>query len=155
MKLDQRYGPLLLKAEIAYPVNGNNAVEEILSAYKRGIRNFSGSEIYWESLYQAELQGIIFTNSQLTVDLCEAKLTRADFSNCDLNHSEFIWADLRLSNFSGSNLTRVNFIEADLRGANLKNTCLERCCMNGADLRGADLEGVNLDSVKAYDAKWE
>ncbi|MGR3280269.1 pentapeptide repeat-containing protein, partial [Acaryochloris marina NIES-2412] len=83
MKLEQRQSPLLLKAveESAYPVSGSNAVEEVLSAYARGVRNFSGSEIYWESLYQAELQGIIFTNSKLTVDLRETKLMGADFSN--------------------------------------------------------------------------
>ncbi|MGR3280340.1 pentapeptide repeat-containing protein, partial [Acaryochloris marina NIES-2412] len=83
MQVNQRQSPLLLKAveESAYPVSGSNAVEEVLSAYARGVRNFSGAEIYWESLYQAELQGIIFSNSKLTVDLRETKLMGADFSN--------------------------------------------------------------------------
>jgi serine/threonine protein kinase, bacterial len=91
------------------------AVDEVLSAYARGRRDFTCQ------------------------DLSTLNLQRVDLSNGNFHQSK-----LQRSNLQGANLFNVDFGRASLSQAILKNANLARAYLNHADLAGADLRGANL-----------
>lgn len=93
--------------------------------------NFSGANLSWENLREANLQGAYFYKTNLfAANLREAVLLGAHFRKVDLR---------------GASLS-----EANLQGAKLHEVDL-----SGSDLWGASLLGVNLQGVKTgYANRW-
>lgn len=88
------------------------------------------------------------------LNLCNAELYGADFSNMELTYATLTSANLKKANFLHSDLFGANLRYADMRGALMANTVLADTDLTGAnltgaflfgaDLRGADLTGANL-----------
>jgi uncharacterized protein YjbI with pentapeptide repeats len=90
------------------------------------------------------------------VNLTEAELSSADFSEANLSQVTLNRALLRGSNLSEANLKGAQLQDADLSGANLRNANLQEANLQGAnlkraDLRDADLAGANLRGVTIND----
>lgn len=91
---------------ISLTVEGEEAAQELLTAYACGIRHFPGSILEQAELYQAKLPNIILTAARLReADICEADLRRADFRHADLRDANLIESNLVGANLSGSDLT--------------------------------------------------
>ena len=73
------------------------------------------------------------------VDLTDAYLRRANFTNTDLTDAVLRRADLSYANLSNANISYVNLSNANISYANISYTNLR-----GANLRGADLTDANL-----------
>ncbi|NJP22123.1 MAG: hypothetical protein HC763_27420 [Hydrococcus sp. CRU_1_1] len=62
-------------------MEGEDAVEKLLSGYAQGVRDFSGSDLSGKELYQVVLPGIILANAAIVQsDLCETALSSSDFT---------------------------------------------------------------------------
>lgn len=135
-------------------VQGEDAVEKLLSAYAQGLRDFSGSDLRRAPMSQICLPRIVLRGAFLNeADLWAVDLRNADLRNTNLTEANLIEADLRGANLSGCDLTDADLISADLRGANLKNACLRDTDLSGADLvdaklTNADFNGAILDVVR-------
>lgn len=106
---------------ISLTVEGEEAAQELLSAYACGIRHFPGSILEEVELYQAKLPDIVLTAARLReADICEADLREADFRRADLRDASLMESNLVGANFSGSNLTGAWLVSADLSGADLR-----------------------------------
>ncbi|NJO93255.1 MAG: pentapeptide repeat-containing protein [Hydrococcus sp. RM1_1_31] len=135
-------------------VEGEDAVEKLLSAYAQGVRDFSGSDLRRAQMSQICLPRIILRGALLNeADLWAVDFRNADLRNTNLTEANLIEADLRGANLSGCDFTDADLISADLRGANLKNACLRDTDLSGADLvdaklTNADFNGAILDVVR-------
>ncbi len=79
------------------------------------------------------------------IDLCNAKLMRADLSKGDFRGADFSSAYLLRTNFQGAKLCDVDFTGAIMSEANLSNTDLEGAEFTDAYLCGTDFSGaINL-----------
>ena len=121
--------------------------EDILSAYAKGQRDFSGWNLGEADLSEANLS---YTNLQ-GANLSYTNLYKADLSYTKLSEASFYEADLR-----EANLIEAFLYLADLGGADLREAKLRRAILFGAefynktDLRGADLRGADLTSPTKY-----
>lgn len=106
-------------------------IDEILTRYQAGARNFQKLNLADQDLAGINLQGanLIGTNLQKT------NLTKANLAEVKL-----IVADLSKSNLTQANLRKAKLIRANLQQANLSYADLTE-----ADLSYADLTGANLD----------
>lgn len=78
------------------------------------------------------------------INLSEANLREADFTDGFLSNADLSKADLKDANLSGVRLVGANLSGADLTQANLSGVNLEGANLNEARLRSANLSGVNL-----------
>ncbi len=70
---------------ISLTVVGEEAAQELLSAYACGIRHFPGSILDQVELYQAKLPDIVLIAARLReADMCEADLSGADLVDANL-----------------------------------------------------------------------
>lgn len=114
------------------------AVQELLDAYARGERNFSGSD----------LRGALLSNVSLPeIDLVESYLMNIDLSGSNLRKAEFQLAKLQGANFSGADLSYANLSGVDLSGADLSNTILISTNLQQTKLQGANLSGALIQSA--------
>ena len=98
-------------------------IEELLSRYAAGERNFVG------------------------IDLIEANLTGVNLSGANLSGANLSVSNLSGANLSGTNLTDAKLNVAKLRSVNLSKAILNSANLNVANLTRADLGGAEL--VKA------
>lgn len=140
---------------ISLTVVGEEAAQELLSAYARGIRHFPGSILEQAELYQVTLPRIVLIGARLTeIDFWGSDLRGADLRYADLRNANLIEANLAGVNLSASNLTDADLIGSDLTGAVLRKACLCNSDLSGADLVGADLTGADLTGAILDNVRW-
>jgi len=141
---------------ISLTLVGEEAAQELLSAYACGIRHFPGSILEQAELYQVDLPRIVLIGAKLSkIDFWGSDLRGADLRHTDLRGANLIEAKLAGVNLSGSNLTDADLIGADLTGAILREACLCNSDLSGADLVGADLTGASLEGTILADVRWQ
>jgi len=100
--------------------------------------------------HEARIQRTALNSSQLTgINLGDAKLDHALFSQCKIDLGVFQRADFGVGVFSNCSLVEANFEDADLRHVMFDNCNLRGARFFGAKLQGADLRGSNLDCIGA------
>jgi uncharacterized protein YjbI with pentapeptide repeats len=110
-------------------------VNELLSRYTAGQREFPGVDLTGARLIDADLSQANFSGAKLArAELAGAILQEADLSGADLSD-----ADLRRTDLLNADLTRANLTNADLSEARLVHAVLEGTIWDGASLRSADL----------------
>src|SRR6476469_10052369 len=67
------------------------------------------------------------------------------FSNAELTRRDFSGQMLRSAEFSNANMDLTNFTNADLSGAILAETILLRSTFDGVDITGADFTDAIMD----------
>jgi hypothetical protein len=113
-------------------------VNELLSRYARGKRDFGFVNLQGVNLAGSDLTGIALHQANLE----GALLTGVNFSN----------ANLRQANLRGADLSQANLRQANLRRANLKDAILEGTILDDAILTGAILpDGTSYDSASIQD----
>jgi uncharacterized protein YjbI with pentapeptide repeats len=121
-------------------------VEELLSRYAAGERDFSGARIEGD-LSGADLSGADFNDARLSdcympgVNLSGANLCNASLTDSCLDRANLAGADLRGCRLRGTQLAAADLTDADMRGVLCDNTDF-----NGANLTRANLRGVDLDA---------
>ena len=81
-------------------------------------------------------------------ELREANLPGADFSKADLTGAILIVANLTGANFTGADMVGVNLYRANLTGADFRGADLTFAYLIKADLTGADFRGADLTRAK-------
>lgn len=91
---------------------------------------------------------------EVGIDLSGCNLSKRDFSNLDLSHSQMARVILSGADLSKSDLTNIDltnsildgamFVETNLRGAKLTNSDLTQTLMQKAQMQYSVLEGANL-----------
>lgn len=81
-----------------------------------------------------DFSGVNFSGSDLSRFYClECTLTNADFSNANLETTNFYHSDLTGANFTGANLNMTNFMEATLTDTTFgNNTNINIVCPDGS-----------------------
>lgn len=117
----------------------NNSIQNTLKvALDKGI-DLSG----------ARLNDIVLTD----INMSNANLSYAIFSNCILNSVNFYGANLNNAKFEGAHLIKCNMKEANLCNADLSNAILNSIWLTGANLYKASLkDSVLLNDVSIYGA---
>lgn len=111
-----------------------------------------------KKLTQEQLNKILEEHKHWLNEDCEGwKTMRADFSYCELCHTDLSYANLSdaylsNANLSCANLSHTDLCSADLRGADLRGADLSFANLRYADLRGADLSCADLSNAKLSDA---
>lgn len=114
--------------------------EEILVAYAKGKRDFTGQDLSSLNLQRADLSDANFHQSKLhKINLQGANLFSADFGRASLSQ-----AVLKNTNLARAYLSHADLAGADLRGANLSYAYLSHANLRGANLCGADLTGAKV-----------
>jgi len=116
------------------------SAEDILAAYARGKRDFTGQDLSSLNLQRADLSDANFHQSKLQkINLQGANLFSADFGRASLSQ-----AVLKNTNLARAYLSHADLAGADLRGANLSYAYLSHANLRGANLCGADLTGAKV-----------
>lgn len=117
----------------------NNSIQNTLKvAIDKGI-DLSG----------ARLNDLVLTH----INMADANLSYAIFSNCVLSSVNFYGTNLNNANFKGAHLIECNMKEANLCNADLSNTVLDGVWFVGANLYRASLkDSVILNDVSIYGA---
>lgn len=110
-------------------------INELLSQYAAGERDFRGVNLSDQFLVGVDLSG---------ADLSEARLHGAVLEAANLTRVNLMRTDLSGANLRGADLTRANLVKANLQGANLRGADLSGAEMTEANLTGADLGGAIL-----------
>jgi len=97
----------------------------------------------WRSRHP-EISPDLFEANLRRANLNRADLSEADLNRADLSRANLIGANLSRADLIGANLSRANLIAADLIGANLSEANLGRADLSGADLSGALLNKAIL-----------
>jgi hypothetical protein len=106
-----------------------NRHAEITRRLDKGVNEFNSWRAHYSGVY-IELGGYDFTGRDLQgINLCAAKLKKADFTS----------AILRNADFRGANLNDAILTHAECNGADMR-----QCRLANADLRGAILDDANL-----------
>ncbi|WP_341730735.1 pentapeptide repeat-containing protein [Microcoleus sp. EPA2] len=140
-------------------------VEELLTKYATGERNFaginlteanlsgvnlSGANLKGANLSVANLSGANLSKTNLTgaklniARLSGAHLGGANLTDADLNVAYLVRVDLKRATLTGAKLIRAELIRAELSGANLSGANLSGATLTEATLRGANLSQANL-----------
>ena len=137
LNLDKRIGFFMMEkwSEI------RKTREDVLSAYKKGQRDFWGWNLSDADLRGAELRGVDLS----LVDLTGANLQGADLRGANLEWAKLAGADLSEADLTGANLKFANFTGAVLRWADLSHADLRF-----ADFTGTDLTGTNYNSKTLF-----
>jgi serine/threonine-protein kinase len=116
------------------------SVEEVLTSYSKGNRDFTCQDLSQLSFPKADLSSANFHQSKLQkVNLQGANLFNADFGRASLSQ-----AILKNANLARAYLSYADLGGADLRGANLSYAYLSNANLRGANLCGADLTGAKI-----------
>ena len=142
-----------------HPLN----VKELLSAYRRGERDFreiqldgadlagvnlTGASFYGASLKAADLEGARLTHVQFkAADLTGACLSRASINATDLIGAIFVEADFSNADLTGACLAMADCTRADMTFARFNNVTLADVTFSGTKLTGARLSSAYFDDV--------
>ncbi len=111
---------------------------QLLTAYKRGERDF----------VDADLSNVVIRNADLSgVNLANANLRNADLKGCILAGAVLREANLQGANLSDTNLSGAYLVHANLEKANLKGAKLQDASISGANFTAADISGADLSMV--------
>ncbi len=143
------------KSDVSRKYRNIRSVEGLLTAYKRGERNFnqvnlekadlSNLNLTGISLKQANLKGANLSQAILSkANLEEANLEKADFQNADLTEANLRNANLEEAKLDAANLTSAILIKANLSYAYMASCQLIEANLKQAHLVGADLTAANL-----------
>jgi len=120
------------------------SIEEILSLYKKGERNFEKIKPIGLDFSGHKLEEASFSGSDLTLckfDDCD--LTNANFSNCILDWSSFRRAILKGANFENASIKYANLCEAIMDSlTNFRNANLSESLALNTEIMGTKLEGA-------------
>ncbi|MCI3281581.1 serine/threonine-protein kinase [Synechococcus sp. PCC 6717] len=111
---------------------------QLLTAYKRGERDFVDVDLSNVVLRHADLSGANFAN---------ANLSNADLKGCILAGAVLREANLQGANLSEANLNGAYLVHANLEKANLKGARLQDASISGANFTAADISGADLSMV--------
>jgi uncharacterized protein YjbI with pentapeptide repeats len=129
-------------------------IEELLSRYASGERNFGAV-----NLTEAQLSGVNLSGANLSrANLSIANLSRANLSKTDLSYAKLNVARLSGANLSQANLNHAilnvsNLILANLGDAELVEAALIRAELIRAEFSRANLTGANLNNANLREAK--
>ncbi|MFN3679865.1 protein kinase domain-containing protein [Thermosynechococcus sp.] len=112
---------------------------QVLTAYKRGERDFVDVDLSNVVLRNADLSGANFANANFT----NADLKGCILANAVLREANFQGANLSDANFCGAYLVQANFEKANLRGAKFLDASISGANFTGADICGADFSIVS------------
>jgi len=118
------------------------SVDELLSAYAKGKRDFTSRDLSSLSLAKVTLAGANFHQS---------KLHKVNLQGANLFNSDFGRASLSQALLKNANLARAYLSHADLQGADLRGADLSYAYLSNANLRGANLCGADLTGAKLAD----
>lgn len=124
------------------PLIARPAAEDLLSAYARGKRDFTGYDVSLLNLQKANLSGANFH---------QAKLYKVNLQGANLLNVDFGRASLGQATLKNANLARAYLSHADLAGADLRGADLSYAYLSNANLRGANLCGADLTGAKVSD----
>lgn len=133
-------------------------VEEFLTKYADGERNFVAINLSEANLSGVNLSGANLSGANLSVaNLSGANLSGTNLSYAKLNVARLSGANLSKANLNRANLNVANLILANLGGAELIEaalirTELIRCELSRANLSGANLSGADLREAKLRQA---
>ncbi|MCG9887163.1 MAG: pentapeptide repeat-containing protein [Cyanobacteria bacterium] len=119
-------------------LRGINLFEMTLVGIDLGGCWLAGAYLPYADLSGASLMGAIAPK----IELGNARLRQANFSEAVLYGGQFLRVNLRHANLQRADLRGANFYGADLSGADL----------SGADLTGADLTACNFDEASLVGA---
>lgn len=129
-------------------------IQEFLSLYKQGERNFTGVDLSGAILTGINLQDINLTSANLTgANLSWSFFNRAQLTDACLRQADLRYITFTNANLSQANLDGVNLTKADLRFANLQNSNLKWAILELADLTSADLQDAKLEQSNLEQAK--
>jgi len=111
---------------------------QLLTAYKRGERDFVDADLSNVVLRNADLSGANFAN---------ANFRNADLKGCILAGVVLREANLQGANLSEANLTGAYLVHANLEKANLKGAKLQDASISGANFTAADISGADFSMV--------
>ncbi|MFN4269948.1 MAG: protein kinase domain-containing protein [Thermosynechococcus sp.] len=112
---------------------------QVLTAYKRGERDFVDVDLSNVVLRNADLSGANFANANFT----NADLKGCILANAVLREANFQGANLSDANFCGAYLVQANFEKANLRGAKFLDASISGANFTDADICGADFSIVS------------
>lgn len=131
------------KLAIGLTVTGDDATQELLSAYAEGVRHFSGSNLVGAELSFLQLPQIVLIGANLSkVDFWATNL-----ANADLRYADLSGAELMCANLTGANLTGANLSEASLMGTNLTDAVLCNACLRDSNLSRTKLQNAELTNA--------
>lgn len=136
-------------------IEGEDATDKVLEAYRRGVRNFDGS-IFPDNadFCEQKLHRVSFAGARLTQAwFCCGSFRGACFANAFLEESSFDDSDCRGVDFSGANLAGAEFQNTDLKGAKFTDAQLQGAFFDRADLVGVDLTGANVQDAEFLDVR--
>ncbi|MEI8628381.1 pentapeptide repeat-containing protein [Vibrio sp. M60_M70] len=100
-------------------------------------------------LDRGDFTGSNFRNAHLRESkLRKCNISFADFSETNLENSQFVEVTARETNFSNSQAVYINLAFSDLRHAKFYKSNLTGADLSNADLRGADLTGARIEGIK-------
>jgi uncharacterized protein YjbI with pentapeptide repeats len=107
-------------------------------------------DLFGVDLSSAFLQGVQLPNARLT----RANFTDADMRNSNLESADLTLAALNGANFRQSNLSNATFNsavlnDADFCGARFVGSNLSDATLDGADFGNADLSGIQWQQIKS------
>ncbi|BAY51186.1 serine/threonine protein kinase [Thermostichus vulcanus NIES-2134] len=112
---------------------------QLLTAYKRGERDFIDVDLSNVVLRNADLSGANFANANFT----NADLKGCILANAVLREANFQGANLHDANLCGAYLVQANFERANLKGAKLHDASISGANFTSADISGADFSMVS------------
>jgi uncharacterized protein YjbI with pentapeptide repeats len=128
-------------------------VEELLSKYALGARNFAAVELSEANLSGVNLSGINLSGANLSVaNLSGVNLSGANLTGAKLNVARLSGSNLTKAILNGANLNVANLIRADMGKAQLVQAALIRAELIRAELSGANLKGANLSGSDLREA---
>ncbi|MFB2878023.1 pentapeptide repeat-containing protein [Floridanema aerugineum] len=129
-------------------------IQEFLTRYKQGERDFAGVDLSRAILTGINLQDINLTGANLTgANLSWSFFNRAQLANACLRQADLRHVTFTSANLSQAILSGVNLTKADLHFANLSNSDLNWAVLEQADLTSANLQGAKLDQSNLEQAK--
>ncbi|MFB2836227.1 pentapeptide repeat-containing protein [Floridanema evergladense] len=129
-------------------------IEELLSSYANGERNFAAINICEAQLSGVNLSGAILTKANLSLaNLSRANLSKSDLSYAKLNVTRLSGANLSEAKLNYAILNVANLILANLGDAELVEAALIRAELIRAELSRANLTGANLSNANLREAK--
>ena len=129
-------------------------LQELLTRYETGLRDFSGSKIINSKDSPVEglvLDGTDFKNSDLSgVYVNGATFKGADFSGSKLNQTTFFSVDLTGANLTSADMTKAYFAHVNFRLARFTGSILQESVFQNCDLEDADFTSVEATSTFAF-----
>ncbi len=139
----QQITPILtpeLEALLAADKQTQMDVQELMTRYAAGERNFQGVDLSGVDLYEAQLEGIDLSQA----NLANANLSMANLSGSNLSHTNLADTNLSGTILKGANLSQANLTRADLSWANLSQANLTAADLSAAVMKMAILIGTRF-----------